>query len=209
LGGKQANSERRRIDKGVAGVAVRIGAVAETPKRAHELVSRLRRAAASVSTPGARLMRGALPSWLVAALLERAATPVTAAAALLTPEDITALWGAPVATPMMPGLVVGGSPRLPPVIAVPRVGRVLGIATATGRKVAQPIIGAREHLIGLGPTGSGKSELAGRMFIDDVNAGRGALLIDPKGSTAKRVLERLDENAIDGQSYSIWRTTRW
>jgi hypothetical protein len=34
------------------------------------------------------------------------------------------------------------------------------------------------------------------MFIDDVNAGRGALLIDPKGSTAKRVLERLDENAI-------------
>jgi hypothetical protein len=43
----------------VAGVAIRLGAVAETSKRAYELVSRLRRAAASVSTPGARLTRAA------------------------------------------------------------------------------------------------------------------------------------------------------
>ena len=34
------------------------------------------------------------------------------------------------------------------------------------------------------------------MFIDDVNAGRGGLLIDPKGSTAKLVMERLPEEAI-------------
>lgn len=101
LGGRQSNSERRRIDRGVAGRPY--GAVADTPKRAHELVSRLRRAAASVSTPEARLMRRALPTWRVAGRLARAATPVTAAAALLTPEDITALWGAPVGTPLVPG----------------------------------------------------------------------------------------------------------
>jgi hypothetical protein len=196
LGGRQANPERRRIDGGVAGVAIRIGAVAKTPKRAHELVSRLRRAAASVSTPGARLTRRFVPSWLVVWRLARAATPITAAASLLTPDDIKALWGAPVGTPMVPGLILGGSPQLPPVIAVPRIGRVLGTATANGRKVAQPVIGAREHTLELGPTGSGKSWLAVQLILGDIAAGRGGLLIDPKGSTAKLVIERMDENAI-------------
>ena len=194
--GRHAASERRRTDGGMAGVAIRLGAVAGTPERAHELVSRLRRAAASVSTPGARLTPRLLPSGLVAMRLARASTPVTAAAALLTPEEIAALWGAPVGTPLVPGLVLGGSPQLPPVVAVPRVGRVLGRATATGRSVAQPIVGAREHTLIIGPTGVGKSWLAARMFIDDVNAGRGGLLIDPKGSTAKLVMERLPEEAI-------------
>jgi DNA helicase HerA-like ATPase len=82
------------------------------------------------------------------------------------------------------------------VAAVPRIGRVLGRATATGRAVAQPVIGAREHTLIIGPTGAGKSWLAARLFIDDVNAGRGGLLIDPKGSTAKIVIERLPEEAV-------------
>jgi hypothetical protein len=196
LGFAQAANERRRTDSGVAGVAIRIGAVAATPKRAHELVSRLRRAAASVSTPGARLTRRYVPGRLVAAAIARGATPVIAGAALLRPEEITALWGAPLGTPLIPGLVLGGSPQLPPVIAVPRAGRVLGRATATDRSVAQPIVGAREHTLIIGPTGVGKSWLAARMFIDDVSAGRGGLLIDPKGSTAKLVLERLPDDAI-------------
>jgi hypothetical protein len=174
LGGRETANGRRRADIGVVGATIRIGAVAATPERARELVYRLRRAAASVSAPGARLSRRLLPSWLVVRRLARAASPITAAAVPLTVEELDALRAAPVGTPIVPGLILGGSPQLPPVIAVPRVGRVLGIATATGRKVAQPIIGAREHTIELGPTGSGKSVLAGRIFIDDANAGRGA-----------------------------------
>jgi hypothetical protein len=120
LGGGRAASERRRQDGGVAGVAIRVGAVAGTDKRAHELVSRLRRAAASVSAPGARLVPRLLPGWVASGRLERAATPVTAAGALMTPDEINGLLGWPVATPIVPGLVVGGSPQLPPVAAVPR-----------------------------------------------------------------------------------------
>jgi hypothetical protein len=196
LGGRETANGRRRADIGVVGATIRIGAVASTPERARELVNRLRRAAASVSAPGARLSRRLLPSWLVVLRLARAATPVTAAAVPLTVDELDALRAAPVGTPIVPGLILGGSPQLPPVVAVPRVGRVLGIATSTGRKVAQPIIGAREHTLILGPTGVGKSWLGARLFIDDVNAGRGGLLIDPKGSTAKLVIERMDENAI-------------
>jgi hypothetical protein len=195
LGGRAA-SERKRQDGGVAGVAIRVGAAAGTSKRAHELVSRLRRAAASVSAPGARLVPRLLPGWIVAGRLARAATPVMAASALMTPDEINGLLGWPVGTPLVPGLVVGGSPQLPPALAVPRVGRVLGRATATGRAVAQPVIGAREHTLIVGPTGSGNSWLVARLFIEDVNAGGGGLLIDPKGSTAKIVIERLPEEAV-------------
>jgi DNA helicase HerA-like ATPase len=196
LGFAQAARERRRKDGGATGVAVRIGAVAGTNKRAYELVSRLRRAAASVSAPGARLVPRSLPGWVVAGQLERAATPVTAAAALLTPEETAALWGAPVDTPIVPGLVVGGSPHLPPVLVVPRSGRRLGLATAGGRAVAQPVIGAREHTLIVGPTGSGKSWLSVGMGLGDFGAGRGGVVIDPKGSTARLILERLPEAAI-------------
>jgi hypothetical protein len=62
--------------------------------------------------------------------------------------------------------------------------------------VAQPVIGAREHTLLLGPTGVGKSWLAVQLILGDIAAGRGVLLIDPKGSTAKLVIERMDENAI-------------
>jgi hypothetical protein len=148
LGRKQTGrQERRRADIGVVGATIRIGAVASTPERARELVNRLRRAAASVSAPGARLRRRAVPSWLVVWRLARAATPITAAAVPLTVKELVALRAAPVNTPMVPGLILGGSPQLPVVVAVPRVGRVLGIATASGRKVAQPVIGAREHTL--------------------------------------------------------------
>jgi hypothetical protein len=149
-----------------------------------------------VSAPGARLRPRWLPRRVVARRLARAATSVTAAAAHLRPEDAAALMAWPIDNPIVPGLEIGGSPHLPPAISVPRVGRVLGKATATGRAVAQPVIGAREHTILVGPTGSGKSWLAARMFLDDIAAGRGGLLIDPKGSTAKLVLERLPEEAV-------------
>jgi DNA helicase HerA-like ATPase len=48
----------------------------------------------------------------------------------------------------------------------------------------------------LGPTGVGKSWLAVQLVLGDIAAGRGVLLIDPKGSTAQLVTERLAEEAI-------------
>jgi hypothetical protein len=185
-----------RKNDGVVGVAIRIGATAKHRKRVHELVARLERAASSVSAPGAQLVPRGLPNGTVASRIARAATPTTAAAALLTPEELAALWGAPVGTPVVPGLTVGGSPQIPADKSVPTTGRMLGRATANGRNVAQPVSGASEHSLILGPTGVGKSWLAARLLLGDIAAGRGALLIDPKGSTAKLVLERLSEEAV-------------
>src|ERR1019366_6754351 len=119
-----------RHDVGIVGVAVRIGAVADNDRRAGELVARLRRAAASVSAPKARLIPRLLPRSLVVDRLARASTPLTAPAVLLRPEELAALVGWPVGTPLVPGLTLGGSPQLPAGASVPYVGRVLGRATA-------------------------------------------------------------------------------
>jgi hypothetical protein len=210
-------SGRRHKDGGVVGVAIRIGASSKHPKQAQELVNRMRRAALSVSAPGARLVQRSVMNESVLPRIARAATPSTSATAYLTPEETAALWAAPIGAPLIPGLTLGGSPQLPadaavhtPDAAVKTVNaaangtdatantavRVLGRSTVNGRSVAQPVDGAKEHTLILGPTGVGKSWLAARLLLDDVTAGRGALLIDPKGSTAELVLERLDEHAI-------------
>ena len=177
-------------------VVLRLGAAADSDRRASELVARLRRAAASMSAPRARLVPRLIPSGIVADRVARAATPLTAAPVLLRPEELAALLGWPVGTPLVAGLSLGGSPQLPAVTDVPREGRALGKATVSARRVAQPIGGAREHSLIIGPTGSGKSWLAARLLLGDVAAGRGALVIDPKGSTAKAIIERLPEEVV-------------
>jgi hypothetical protein len=197
LGRKRVTKRARRAeDNGVVGVVIRLGAMAESDRRAGELVARLRRAASSASAPGARLVPRLIPRTMVADRLARAATPVTATPVPVTPKELAELLGLPVGTPLIPGLALGGSPQLPAVMAVPRTGRVLGRATASDRAVAQPVSGAREHMLIVGPTGSGKSWLGARMFLDDVAAGRDSVLIDPKGTTAKLVIPRLPESAI-------------
>lgn len=196
LWGVEATAPRSsRIDHGVVPVTIRIGAVAGTPRRAHELVERMRRAAGSVSAPGARLVSRQLPSWLVVDRIARAATPITAAPILLQVDELARLWALPEDS-LIPGASVGGSPQLPAAASVPSTGRALGRSTANDRAVAQPVTGASEHTLVLGPTGSGKSWLAARLLLDDVTAGRGALLVDPKGSVADAVIERLPEEAI-------------
>ncbi|MFP5375868.1 MAG: type IV secretion system DNA-binding domain-containing protein [Acidimicrobiia bacterium] len=73
-----------------------------------------------------------------------------------------------------------------------RAGKVLGDADAGG---ARPVVlapaDARYHLHLMGATGSGKSTLLTHLILDDVAAGRGAVVIDPKGDLVADVLSRL------------------
>ncbi|HSY15258.1 MAG TPA: hypothetical protein VK816_04660 [Jatrophihabitantaceae bacterium] len=185
-----------RRDGGVVGLTMRLGASAGTEKRTGELVARLRRAAASISTPGARLVPRLLPGRIVRDRLSRAATPITAPAILARLEELAVLTGWPVGAQFVPGLTLGGSPQLPAAASVPRTGRSLGRSTASGRRVAMAKIGAREHSLIVGPTGVGKSWLSVRLFLGDVNGGDGGIYLDPKGGAGKAILERLSEEAI-------------
>jgi energy-coupling factor transporter ATP-binding protein EcfA2 len=76
-------------------------------------------------------------------------------------------------------------------------GRVLGLAeTGARRPVALGIESGRQHTHVLGATGSGKSTLLANLALSDAAAGRGVVLIDPKGDLVDDVLARLPEQAL-------------
>ncbi|WP_062214423.1 type IV secretory system conjugative DNA transfer family protein [Streptomyces sp. NBRC 109706] len=65
--------------------------------------------------------------------------------------------------------------------------------TGRPRPVGLHVADSRHHLHILGATGSGKSELMARLILDDAEAGRGVVAVDPKGDLIQDVLARLPE----------------
>lgn len=192
-----APAKLRKSTHGLTRCVLRIGAKASDRKRERALLARLWRAAGSVSAPGVRLLPRRLPLVLSTWRLARLATPLVTFPTLLTPPELLALVGWPLGSPAVPGLVVGASPQLAPTPSVPRRGRVLGHATTgQGRPVAQSLRGALEHTLIVAPTGAGKTWLAAHMALDDIRAGRGVLVLDPKGGLIRAIADRLPEEAI-------------
>ncbi len=59
----------------------------------------------------------------------------------------------------------------------------------TPATISQP--DCRHHIHVLGPTGSGKSTLLLNLALDDIRAGRGVGVVDPKGDLVRALLERI------------------
>ncbi|GLZ78332.1 hypothetical protein Afil01_31390 [Actinorhabdospora filicis] len=87
--------------------------------------------------------------------------------------------------PAGPGLPTGG-----------RATKPLGTDAATGRKVAIPVADTRHHLHVVGSTGVGKSTFLLNQVLADIHAGRGVVLIDPKGDLVTDILARVDREAL-------------
>ncbi len=94
------------------------------------------------------------------------------------------------ARPVAPSPAIPRGPATGPV-------RMLGDAdSGPARPVALTVADARHHIHVLGATGVGKSTLLANMILTDAGAGRGALVIDPKGDLITDVLARLPRSAI-------------
>jgi hypothetical protein len=119
---------------------------------------------------------------------------------LLSTAELAALAHLPLDR-IVPSLArAGARPVAPPpaVSATERGGKVLGDAdTGGGRPVVLRPADARYHLHLMGATGSGKSTLLTRLILEDVEAGRGAVVIDPKGDLVTDVLARLPKAVIE------------
>ncbi|MGF1425011.1 type IV secretory system conjugative DNA transfer family protein [Kitasatospora sp. LaBMicrA B282] len=99
-----------------------------------------------------------------------------------------------------PGVQRAGARSLPPVPAIPLPGpsvKPVGTADAgPARAIGLAVADGRYHLHILGSTGSGKSTLMANMILDDARAGRGVLVVDPKGDLVTDVLDRLPQSAL-------------
>ncbi|SEP54046.1 type IV secretory system conjugative DNA transfer family protein [Amycolatopsis saalfeldensis] len=95
----------------------------------------------------------------------------------------------------VPGLQRAGAKAVPPPPGIATEGpgvKPIGITdSGHSRPVGLRVADARHHLHIIGATGSGKSELMARMILDDADAGRGLVVIDPKGDLVADVLMRL------------------
>ena len=88
---------------------------------------------------------------------------------------------------------------LAPRKAIPQAGRVIGCSTMPGqeRPIALSAVDGLRHLHVLGPTGTGKSTLLLNLVIEDVAAGRGVVVIEPKGDLIHDILERIPAKRVD------------
>jgi hypothetical protein len=94
-----------------------------------------------------------------------------------------------------PGLQRAGAKAVPPPPGIATSGeqvKPLGSSdSGHSRPVGLHVADARHHLHILGATGSGKSELMARLILTDAEAGRGVVVVDPKGDLVSDILMRL------------------
>ncbi|MDI2130576.1 type IV secretion system DNA-binding domain-containing protein [Yinghuangia seranimata] len=119
---------------------------------------------------------------------------------LLSVPELAALAHLPL-DPDAPGIARAGARAVIPPSQIPVPGngvKPLGYAdTGHPRAVGVRTADARHHLHVVGATGSGKSTLLGHLILDDAAAGRGAIVIDPKGDLVTELLARLPASAAD------------
>ena len=93
------------------------------------------------------------------------------------------------------GRVTSTARKLPESLRPPvAAGKLLGLTTRR-RRVMLPVADGRHHFHVLGATGSGKSTLLTNMVLDDIAAGRGVAVIDPKGDLITDLLDRIPPDA--------------
>jgi Type IV secretion-system coupling protein DNA-binding domain len=196
---EEAAAERVKRAHALFLATPRIGVVANSPAAAKALLGRVTASFHGANAPGAHLFRRQLPSVLIARNMTAQHLPLLVPPCLLNAAELAMLIGVPLGEVALPGLRLGGSRLLAPSADIPRAGRVLCEATFPGaqRPLALSVADSLRHLHVLGPTGVGKSTLLVGLITQDMRAGRGVVVIDPKGDLAADVLDRVPEDRMD------------
>src|SRR5438093_2072971 len=81
--------------------------------------------------------------------------------------------------------------------------RLLGLRMVgnTEQEVRLSLSASRHHLHVLGPTGTGKSTLLLNLVAQDIAAGRGCAVLDPKGDLIRDLLERIPRSRLSDVMY--------
>ncbi|HEX6700895.1 MAG TPA: type IV secretory system conjugative DNA transfer family protein [Gaiellaceae bacterium] len=118
---------------------------------------------------------------------------------VLNVAELPGLLGWPLGDQPLPGLPRDESRWLRPDPRIKPHGRALGEAAAPGedRRLGLSIADSRQHLHVIGPTGTGKSTLMANLICQDIAAGRGVVVVEPKGDLVQEVLARVPLARVD------------
>ena len=113
--------------------------------------------------------------------------------------ELLGLLAWPLGDARYPGVERIGSRRLPAPVLVPKAGRIVCESTdpTTPRPLVQDVDDALMHTLLLGPTGTGKSNLIASMALQDIAAGRGVVVVDPKTDLIVDILRRVPADRVD------------
>ena len=170
----------------------RIGVVAPS-FRAAALLGRVTASFHAANAAGVHFFVRLLPNDVVVRNLTARHVPLLVPPCPLNAAELGMLLGIPTGGVALPGLRFGGSRQLAPSVDIARVGRVVAQSTFPGaeRPLALSVPDSLHHLHVIGPTGVGKSTLLLGLIAQDMVAGRGVVVIDPKGDLAADVLDRV------------------
>ncbi|MFK0249739.1 type IV secretory system conjugative DNA transfer family protein [Amycolatopsis azurea] len=181
------------------GVRGRIGAGAADPKRGSVLIGQAK-AALSLANASRTQLQTTRQSSLVATQLLRVMGKRRSWSGMLNAAELAALLGWPLsgADGVYTVTFAPPPPSLTDVKALrARSERVLGVSqhpATSGAQVRLPWSSYAAHLHLLGPSGVGKSTLLANWAIQEAEAKRSTLVIEPKGDLVTDVLARLPEH---------------
>jgi hypothetical protein len=150
-----------------------LSVAAKTSSRRAELTQRIASALRSLATPYGRLT--ADPYWL-----GQLGHLLGLRGRYLSTPELAAVIGWPVGSPDLPGLELGAAKRLVPSAVLTEHGRTLGTSDFAGlsRSVAISANASTRGLYVLGPTGTGKTSLLKNLIADDLEQGRGLVVVE-------------------------------
>jgi predicted ATPase len=175
----------------------RVAVSAPHKPRAALLLSRVMAGMGVVNAPGASLSARVLPTAVVARRVFARSLPLTVWPCLLNTREASALISFPVEGLTIPGLSTGVARQLPVPQAMNGRGMSVGVSNypgMVGRRLTLDTRDRLRHVLIQGPTGTGKSELIANMALQDIRAGHGVVVIDPKSDLIAEILARIPES---------------
>ncbi len=171
-----------------------VGSSVREPKIAHASLRRVFGALRVAESPGVHWkVRKTNP-----AEIEQAKTPHWFGIAINVAE-LAGLLAWPLGDGAYQGVNRVASRRLAVPSPVPKRGRVIGDGNhpQTLRPIAISMRDALLHTHALGPTGVGKSTLLANQILEDIDAGCGVIVVEPKGDLVDDLLARIPEHRVD------------
>lgn len=174
----------------------RLGVVAESPAIAYARFGRTWGTLRQLNAPGAQFVRRLLPVRIVSRRLSRLSLPLSTWPVTLNAREAVGVVGLPMSGLPLPGLMLGAARQLPPPHGLSRSGITIAKSNYPGNEKLLRL--GRDdrlrHLYVVGPVGVGKSTLLANMAVQDMQAGDGLALIDPKGDLVSDILARVPEH---------------